>query len=147
MISNINYKGRISCVSHLEFRTSPPIQCVLRHKDYKIVVFPSMKCRIMGLKKPLQEKHIDMGVYQIEIESIQSVTWTFDLNTGPINLENVCKRLKCVFEPELFPALRIVEYDPMCVSVFASGKCVVTGSKAIDNIDELIRNVRSSVAS
>ena len=37
-----------------------------------------------------------------------------------------------MFEPELFPALRILTYNPICVNVFATGKVVLLGLRSMD---------------
>lgn len=43
--------------------------------------------------------------------------------------------MKCSYEPELFPALRMTEFNPMCVNVFSSGKIVIMGLKTISYCD------------
>ena len=45
------------------------------------------------------------------------------------NLYKLAKVTKCWFEPELFPALRLTKYDPVCVNVFSTGKIVILGLK------------------
>ena len=37
-----------------------------------------------------------------------------------------------MFEPELFPALRILTYNHICVNVFATGKVVLFGLRSMD---------------
>ena len=37
-----------------------------------------------------------------------------------------------MFEPELFPALRYIKYNPLCVNIFSSGKVVILGLKTLD---------------
>ena len=49
-------------------------------------------------------------------------------------------RIKCCYEPELFPALRVTKYDPLCVNVFPSGKIVILGIKTM-NYSHVVNNV------
>ena len=126
---NINYKGRVvEDISHLSLRTTPPTMCVLKCDDdlCKMIIFKSGKCRLMGCKRPLTS--FDNLPLKVVIKSIQSVTVRFDLGLGPLNLNELAKRIKCQYEPELFPAaLRLIEFNPLCVNVFASGKVVILG--------------------
>jgi TATA-box binding protein (TBP) (component of TFIID and TFIIIB) len=142
MISNINYKGRVTeSVNHLLFSIKPP-QFVQKCEGYTLVIFKTGKCRIMGCKKPLDlvpsgksfipSMYVNMP-YRIEIDGIQSITVTANLNKM-VHLYKLAAILKekCMFEPELFGALRYLKYNPLCVNIFSSGKIVMLGLKTLD---------------
>ena len=42
-----------------------------------------------------------------------------------------------VYEPELFPALRIREYNPASVNVFTTGKVIVCGLRDADQMSDI----------
>ena len=42
------------------------------------------------------------------------------------------QKVSCTYEPELFPALRLTEFNPLCVNVFHMGKIVILGIKTLD---------------
>ena len=134
MISNINYVGKVlDSTTHLTFRPSPPYMHVYKCEKYTLVIFKCGKCRLMGCKRPLTTKVLDDGPVRVSIVRIQSVSVTFDVGARlSLNqLGNFCHRqsLQYLYEPELFPALRLSTFDPLCVNVFASGKCVIFGLK------------------
>ena len=135
MISNINYKGFLrEGIEKLEFKTWKPLQCVMKYKDYTIVIFKSGKCRIMGCKKELDISTLPLP---ITIEKILGVSITFNYGRT-INLMkwNAMDRTAS-YEPEIFPALRINDFNPLCVNVFSTGKVVVLGLKSLDFNDTL----------
>lgn len=132
MISNINYKAHVvnfSSISHLLQFSKKPRQCVVK-SFYSVIIFESGKCRIMGCKKPINGI-VYCEFLVIQIECIQSITVTSHLGQS-INLYKLSNVLDCCFEPELFPALRINKYNPLCVNVFASGKIVIVGLKTFE---------------
>ena len=135
---NINYKGQVvEDVSQLPFRQQSPRMFVVRHNDFKLIIFPNRKCRLMGCKKPINT--MDNLPYKITIKSIQSITVTFKVDKS-INLYRLSSKVNCRYEPELFPALRLLDYNPLCVNVFTSGKVVVLGIKQL-NYNKLIHSI------
>ena len=131
MISNINYRGKIiSDIDKLPFRCKKPIQFSKRFNDYSIIVFPNRHCRIMGCKKELNPNTLPFEIIDIQL---QSITITLDLNMK-INLFKLASLLskEAMFEPELFPALRVLTYNPLCVNMFSSGKVVITGIRTFE---------------
>ena len=138
MIRNINYLGKVvdsTSTDRLIFRTLPPYMYVHKSEHYTLIIFKCGKCRLMGCKRPLTSKILDIEDIHVSISitRIQSVSVTFDVGARlSLNqLGNFChhNRLQYLYEPELFPALRLSTFDPMCVNVFASGKCVILGLK------------------
>ena len=130
MLSNINYKGYTTESLDLKFSYKPK-QCVLRYPEYSVIIFPNGKCRIMGCKKPLENKELPL---KICVKEIQSVTVTTSVHMK-INLQKLSEKSNCIYEPEIFPSLRLVVFNPLCVNVFHSGKIVITGLKTLDFYD------------
>jgi hypothetical protein len=155
MIKNINYKGRLASHEMEKFKfpqdkmTPPPHQEIFNLNDgVKLLVFSTGKCRLMGLKKPIDKEmysRLPFVVNDLEIQSATVVTHVgCDLNL--INLSNRLPLRERVFEPEMFPALRLTKYNPMCVNVFASGKIVILGMKELTNqniLSEIRKYIRS----
>lgn len=151
---NINYCGVIDNKSAIQrFLTFPkrsPCQCILKQRDYTIIIFPNGKCRIMGLRYPLTKNKIIIPFFfSITITSLQSATFALNLcqeGEPKLILSNLCEKLqrwnyKVQYEPEIFPALRILSYNPLCVNIFGSGKCIITGAKTL-NCDNLYYTLR-----
>ena len=127
---NIIYKGQVlEDVSHLPFRQHSPRMYVVKCNDFKIIIFPNRKCRLMGCKKPITT--LNNLPYKIAIKNIQLITVTFDMGMS-INLYHLASKVNCRYDPELFPALRLLDYNPLCVNVFASGKVVILGIKHLN---------------
>jgi TATA-box binding protein (TBP) (component of TFIID and TFIIIB) len=150
---NINYKARVPTaqLDKLTFRQHPPIMATLKVPKFNctLVIFRTGKCRIMGLKHVLTQDMVNtwFPLEGLELGPIQSCTWTVDFQAGPVNLAhlNNCLQRRSIFEPELFPALQLLSFKPVCVNVFHTGKCVITGIKTLaintsllDRIFELI---------
>ena len=130
MITNINYKGKVSSdiISKLNFPKGKPSQVVDKSGKYTIIFFRSGNCRIMGCKKPIEKNELQHDIQNIRMQSMSVV-----INLGiRINLYRLSKLTKCWFEPELFPALRLNKYDPICVNVFSTGKIVILGIKNLN---------------
>ena len=138
MLLNINYKGKLTVgIEDLDYGVYKPQQCVLRYPEYTIVVFRSGSCRVMGCKTELDISRLPLP---IKIEKIQSVTISFSYSQK-INLFKLKEMdISCSYEPELFPALRISEFNPLCVNVFATGKIVVMGLKSLQ-YQEVVDNI------
>ena len=135
MIKNINYKGRLaeSDMNKLDFTeirsTPPPHQKIIDFNGGKLLVFPSGKCRLMGLKKPIRK---NVHINDLKIQSVTIVSH-LGREVNLINLSNTMPLNERVFEPELFPALRLTMFNPLCVNVFSSGKIVILGLKKLSN--------------
>ena len=147
MNNNINYKGMVSSEDMKKFSfppfLEPPRQKIIKLSNLTLLIFPSGKCRLMGLCKPLTD--ISSLPVKVTDLKIQSITVVFDLGYE-LNLLRLSRQLSprtCMFEPELFPALRLTHFNPLCVNVFASGKIVVLGLKQLSyhNILKDIRQV------
>jgi len=54
-----------------------------------------------------------------------------------INLQKLAEKTNCIYEPEIFPGLRLIVFNPLCVNIFHSGKLVITGLKTLDFYDNV----------
>ena len=146
MIRNINYRGTLSSkdLAKISFPwTSPPHQRIFNVFDgsVKLIVFRSGKCRLMGLKEPLQSTHeLPYVVHNLEIQSA-TVVMNFRSEINILRLSHALPLCERIYEPELFPALRLTKYRPMCVNVFASGKIVILGLKDLSNQERLKEDI------
>jgi len=154
MIVNINYKGLLASGEldkvHFPKKRSPPVQQrVATTIGSCMLVFPSGKFRLMGVKRPLSGlDFLELPLYPASIE-LQSATVT-DNYRSYVSLSRLANRLtsqRCSYEPELFPAARLLQFRPMCVNVFASGTIVILGVKHLHKLSELIANVHSIILS
>ena len=142
MIVNINYAGHfLGDIEKLSFSRSSPQMHVLKCKNFTIVLFRSKKCRIMGCRKPLA--NLNELPYPIKLHRIASATATFSIGRSII-LHKLSAKVKCIYEPELFPALRLVDFNPMCVNIFGSGKVVITGLKILHHCD-IIADIKATI--
>ena len=136
---NINYKGEIvKGFETLEFPNMVPCQVVMKTVDKStLIVFKSGKCRLMGCKQPITSTNVSIGGVKMHINSIQSATVVLNMKRQ-YRLDVLSTKIKMIYEPELFPAARLVEYNPLCVNLFASGKVVITGLKSLDFQNEIM---------
>jgi len=133
-IVNINYKGRVLIKPSIPISMCPPRQLIYHGpENMKLLVFSSGKCRLMGAKKPITStKGFTIPFIITEIAST-----TVSMNIGQeINLHVLTEKLnkdrrQCTYEPEIFPALRLLDFNPKCVNVFASGKVMILGLKTL----------------
>ena len=146
-IVNISYRGRVTCpLSELKFSLPMKSPQMLKYKcgnDMKLLVFKSGKCRLMGCKQPIT-RPIKCEVPYI-LTSLMSLTLTMDMGEGRrVNLYKLAVHLtckECIYEPELFPAVRLTKFSPLCVNVFQSGKDVILGLKSF-TYDKLCTSIR-----
>jgi TATA-box binding protein (TBP) (component of TFIID and TFIIIB) len=147
MLVNINYKGKLlESTKDFKFSNWKPRQYIHKCKDYTLVIFQNGTCRIMGCKKKLDERTLP---FRIKVERIQSVTVSENLNQS-IHLNKLAENLKsqCNFDPEIFPGLRMIAFNPLCVNVFASGKVVILGIKTLDYkdfVNQIMLNIISHI--
>lgn len=58
-----------------------------------------------------------------------------------VNLYKLSDCISSTYEFELFTALRITAYNPLCVNVFGSGACVITGCKDIEKVHKIFSDL------
>ena len=148
-LCSINYRGRVvvSSSTELQFRKETPIQATYRTSEFTIVVFKNHKCRIMGAKKPITQSQLNKLPFKIMLDCLQSCAFT--INFGSIinlhNLHNALGSQKALYEPEIFPALRLIAFKPLCINIFSSGKCVILGYKSTKLEDKLVQQIHSLI--
>lgn len=132
---NINYKCKIvEGRETLNFSNRTPCQAIIRIPNkYTLIVFPSGNARLMGCKAPIESSCVKIDQITVLIKCIQSVTVVVDMRRtfNLINVSLLHWNNGIIYEPELFPAIRIMEFAPLCVNLFASGKVVITGLKTL----------------
>lgn len=80
---------------------------------------------------------------------VQNIVASFSMEAA-IDLEELAARTSyyCSYEPEVFPGLVLrtsVSGNKLCVLVFRSGKCVVTGAKTQDDIHKIFHFLATGV--
>ena len=148
MITNINYRGQLAPgeIGKIDFPKSmrAPVQHVIRLRFGKMIVFRSGKFRLMGVKsrKIMLNNLLKLPLLPESIE-VQSATATGELGRA-LDLRLLASNLtsrRCQFEPELFPAARLLDFNPLCVNVFSSGKIIMMGVRDLDSCSTLLTNV------
>jgi TATA-box binding protein (TBP) (component of TFIID and TFIIIB) len=159
-VSNANYKGDIDELIDLEelSRKIPnsvlhkrPRQLIVKDAKGTLVLFASGKFRTMGCidcfeASSLACKYLDKAMYPfISFPFIDLQSYTLNCQLGfYINLEKMASSgVPCVYEPELFPALRLKQYKPVCVNVFTTGKVVICGLKDLQQVHDIIDYLRT----
>jgi len=137
MIRNINYKGHMANSDLVKFnftRVKAPYQIVIQIENIgKLVLFPNGKCRLMGLKHPItadNSNHIPFKLFDLQIQSL-TITHNVGYNINLLKLARNMPYRDRMYEPELFPALRLTKFNPVCVNVFSTGKIVILGLKQL----------------
>ncbi len=135
-IINVNYQGYYE--AKLDFSNLPsPQMIVLPLSDgSKLLMFKSGKCRMMGSRTNIVPSIPDY----VTITKIQSITAMFHL--GHTLVLSKFAHLG-MYEPELFPALRLKAFNPMCVNVFGTGKVIVMGIKKFEDMNSLMNKIVS----
>ena len=76
---------------------------------------------------------------------LQTMTVVADL-PGPINLYNFAKEcdggnMKPFYDFELFSAVKLSSFRPVCVNVFATGKMIMCGIKDLKCADNILSDI------
>ena len=148
------------------FRKYPPQMLVLSATsaevemgEMKLIVFRNYKCRLMKCKSfsqftkgqvvklsCRQQSQTETFSCLVKIQKRMSASATFKVATR-INLFKFASFLqdkmtyKVSYEPELFQALRISHFNPLCVNIFQSGACVILGLKSKTQMLKIIHNI------
>src|SRR5258708_35536444 len=59
-----------------------------------------------------------------------------------INLSNVAKSNNVIYEPELFPALRVRSFNPISVNVFSTGSVIICGIRESNVVYYILNQLR-----
>mgnify|MGYP006313567235 FL=1 len=100
----------------------------------------------MGCKKPIRMQDLQYNIKNIQIQSI-TVTANVGQKIHLLKLECQLQH-QCMYEPELFPALRFLKYNPLCVNIFSSGKVVILGLPSLQyhqKVEAIINDIKTYV--
>ena len=107
-----------------------PYQLVVKDLKGTLILFSNGKFRTMGCIDELEASFLAFAFLE-KLKVFPSITlqsYTLRAHLGfQVNLEKMAKVMPCVYEPELFPALRLKEYKPISVNIFTTGKVTVCG--------------------
>ena len=156
-VSNANFKGEFKKkidLHHLHTRIpnsklhTKPFQLVIRDLQGTLILFSNGKFRTMGCIDELEAAFLAY-TYLEKLKphncfpSITLQSYTLKCELGfRINLEKMVLTVPSVYEPQLFPALRLKEYKPVSVNIFTTGKVVVCGLKDPDEMYGIISNLK-----
>ena len=156
LLVNANYKGKLEQVIDLGWMHTQVPHSVLHDKPSMLVIkdrgtgtmllFGTGNFRVMGCKDHL-EATLMANKYAAYMETftdvtLQSCTASFKLGF-PVSLEKLHSTYdNIMYEPELFPAMRLSVFNPLCVNVFHTGAVVICGLRAqAADLDAIIQNV------
>ena len=134
-------------ITKTSYRKEQPEQLVIKFDDGStMLIFKSGKFRIMGGK--IDELTAHCNVISITSKHhhnfpeiiLQTMTIVYAY-PHRINLPILSQMIKCHFNTECFPAVQIIEFKPIHVNVFATGKVIMCGIK---NIDDAI-NIKNKI--
>jgi TATA-box binding protein (TBP) (component of TFIID and TFIIIB) len=152
-VCNANYKGDFGKQINLRQVNIPnsklymkPYQLVVKDNKGTLVIFSNGKFRVMGCIDELEASflafaHVEKLYTDFPIITLQSYTLRGDVGF-PINLIKLSHNVACVYEPELFPALRLKEYKPMCVNIFNTGKVMVCGLRDPEEMHTILQHLK-----
>jgi TATA-box binding protein (TBP) (component of TFIID and TFIIIB) len=109
----------------------------------------------MGCRSPLTSLPLTAAAtganLSIKVDRIQSVTVTANVGRT-INLIRLANsgHPATQFDGEIFPAVRLTHYNPLCVNVFSSGKITILGLKNLNyqlKVDEILLNIKQLMTS
>ena len=152
-VCNANYRGEFGKSINLRKVNIPnsnlclkPYQLVVKDNKGTLVIFSNGKFRVMGCIDELEASflafaHVEKLGANFPIITLQSHTLRADVGF-PINLFTLSRNVACVYEPELFPSLRLKEYKPICVNIFNTGKIMVCGLRDPEEMYTILQNLQ-----
>jgi TATA-box binding protein (TBP) (component of TFIID and TFIIIB) len=145
LISKIHFQN-YSCIKQLK---------VMLHAKATILFFKSGSFRIMGKIDDLDAHsilHTLLSEFCIHVPNIVLQTMTvLSKNNFSINLSKLYESFQCnkhvIYEPEIFSAVQLKQYNPIHVNIFISGCVLILGvkdlcfaNKILDEITPCILN-------
>src|SRR5271156_760333 len=125
-----------------------PYQLVVKDIKGTILFFRSGKFRVMGCIDELEATFLayryTLLISDKEFPTVTLQSYTSNSHLGfKLNLEKMAATSNIVvYEPELFPALRIRKYNPASVNVFTTGKVIVCGLRDAALMSDIMNDVR-----
>src|SRR3984957_3085870 len=150
-VCNANYRGHFKKPINLrEFHKlipnskvhTKPFQLVIKDLKGTLILFSNGKFRTMGCIDELEasilawsylEKLTTTHFHAFPYITLQSYTLKCHIGFR-VNLEKLRLAVPCIYEPELFPALRLNKYKPTSVNVVTTAKVMICGVKNSNEI-------------
>ena len=131
-----------------------PSQLVIKDEKGTIVFFSNGKMRIMGCIDELDATFLaykytmmlddDCNFQPVYSQSISiRVVYNVRINLNKFARESTTLPLQ--YEPELFPAVLLKKYKPISVNVFSSGKIIMCGVRDIQQVDDIMQDLKSDL--
>ena len=167
-ITNVVYRGRLShqvdlrhlmsLIPNSKLRVGKPTQLCCSIEDgskTKVFIFCGGGLRIMGMSIDSLIKANDTMMTVLSHFTKEAPTLKLQTMTVTGKLENWKsdyfirlrdnEKLSVSFDFELFSALRITHFNPVCVNIFSSGKIVLCGVKSITHADDIVSNINDTI--
>ena len=125
-----------------------PHQLVVKDSLGTVLFFASGKIRVMGCIDELEATFLVYTyttlISNSEFPPISLQSYTSNSHLGfRVSLYKIAAAVEgAVYEPELFPALRIREYNPVSVNVFTTGKVIVCGLRNAEQMCDILSKLR-----
>jgi TATA-box binding protein (TBP) (component of TFIID and TFIIIB) len=125
-----------------------PHQLVVKDLNGTVLFFPSGKFRVMGCIDELDATFLVYKyttlIHDAEFPPLTLQSYTMKLHLGfRVALGKMAAALEgVVYEPELFPSLRLREYNPASISVFTTGKIMVCGLRDANDIYDILNKLK-----
>ena len=111
-----------------------PRMIKLKYKDCTILVFNSLRARIIGKEKIDADFLRDFTLkYMCKVKNFRIQCMTVVYNHKPLNLSLLDNNSNLQNNMELFPAVTC-KYNKFHFNIFSSGKIVITGLKCLTDI-------------
>lgn len=153
LVRNANYKGSMkhsiylpklhSKIPHSKLHKKPH-QLVVKDRKGTILFFQSGKFRVMGCVDELDAMFLVYKYSNLINDdefppvTLQSYTSTSHLGYR-VNLEKMAATSDAFgYEPELFSALRIREFNPASVNIFTTGRVIVCGLRDAEQMYDIM---------
>ena len=155
-VVNSVFKGRLGCDLNLQsihslfpgstLQYTRPTQLIIKYDKLTIILFTKGAVRVMGnvdedyayLMMALTCEKFTSEIPDLEL---QTMTVLVTLSAEQINLYKLHKLIPSTYEFELFPGLRIIKYNPLCVNVFSTGKMLICGLKTFEKMYIIINEL------
>jgi len=158
LVRNTNYKGAMKQSVNLELLHLQIANSKLHRKPYQLVVkdcsgtvifFSTGNFRIMGCVDELDATFLAYKytkyINQYSYPTITSQTHTSTAKLGySVDIKKFASQMdSIIYEPELFPALRICKFKPASVNLFSTGSVVVCGLREPAQMHDILHALHS----
>ena len=156
-VCNANYKGDVKHSVNLRKLHKKIPNSILYKKPHQLVVkdlkgtvlfFGSGKLRVMGCVDELDATFLvykySTMIHDAEFPSLSLQSYTMNSHLGfRVSLGKMASAVEgAVYEPELFPSLRVREYNPASISVFTTGKIIVCGLRDVNVMYDIVNKLK-----